>query len=209
MVEDETHQVKGRSLYVVAHGYIMYFTMVMSVSLLNDRASLHADLESACIERGVFLHPYYVIQFANLMRRVVGRSMISAKGLDDILSQLLIYTQECVNNPGSQEAVWSGDSALRYICNKVVENVALVTARNHVEADEECDERSEPKKKAKVGGNGGRTVAPKTNKKCQTCSGFASHESGRCSRCRQAEKRQLSQHQSQRQAGAAVAQGGE
>ena len=84
---------KSKTLYEVAHGYVMYFTMVMSVSLLNERAKLHDRFSPVCMERGVFLYPYLVAQFTSFMSRVVGRDVISARGLEEVLRPLLEYEQ--------------------------------------------------------------------------------------------------------------------
>jgi hypothetical protein len=129
---------KSKTAYEVAHGYVMYFTMVMSVSLLNERAKMHDRLSPVCMERGVFLHPYLVAQFTSFMSRVVGRDVINARGLEEVLCPLLQYAQECVNNPESQDVVWSGDSAVRYVYTEAVKNVALVTVRQHVRDEDEA-----------------------------------------------------------------------
>ena len=208
MVEDETQQwrvdeegrqvlvtvppgptrKRARTLYEVAHGYIMYFVMVLVGSCLFEGEDL-SD-EYAVSEPGVWLHPMFVIKFSGLMRRIVGQDVISAAGLDDILRPLLRQVTEYVNHPETTAGRWSGDSAITYVCEKAVEHGGLVTARVSVEVsgtrgEENGPRNVKPKRPVVV-----KTTPPKTDKKCLTCDGFASHESGRCSKCRYQDKRQ-------------------
>ena len=202
MVEDETQQwrvdeegrqvlvtvphgptrKKAKTLYEVAHGYIMYFVMLLVGSCLFEGADLSS--EYAVCEPGVWLHPMFVIKFSGLMRRIVGQDVISAAGLDDILRPLLRQVTEYVNHPETVSGRWCGDTAIIYVCEKTVEHVGLVTARVSVDVIGTRGEESGPRNVKQKKTVAVKTTPPKTDKKCLTCDGFASHESGRCSRCR-------------------------
>ena len=69
-------------------------------------------------EPGVWLHPLHVIKCCGLMRRIVGKDVISATGLDDILWPLLWQVTEYMNHPETAAGRWAADTAVIYICDK-------------------------------------------------------------------------------------------
>ena len=171
----------GRTLYVACHGHVLYWMMVQMHSVLIPNLCPSYKVTST----GLFVCPYYLTKFLNLMRRVVGQGKVDVATFDEQMAPLLVEVQDRVNSPEEGEIPWSGDDALKYLCEQLPKNLNLARARvsGSVPREKPSLEKPTPKKnKVAIGKEavGGRAA----QKKCATCAGNASHASGRCFKCR-------------------------
>lgn len=174
LVQDEAvvSKKKDRSVHEVAHGYIMYWHIVLVYSAQIEGLGP----QYATRVPGWFLSPLALVKFCNLLRRTVGgRSPPTASQLDGLLAPMLRYVQEMVNEALGKP--WSGDEALEYMCARLVEGLNLQRAMMRTGANPGGDGNKGKQNTPKKVGN-----APKACIKCAT--GKTNHHSGICLVCK-------------------------
>jgi len=178
LVQDETvvAKKKDRSAHEVAHGYVMYWHMVLLYSAQIDALSP----QYATRTPGWFLSPLALVKFCNLLRRTLGgKAPPSATQLDGLLAPILRYAQEMVNEAMGQP--WSGDECLEYMCTKLVEGLNVQRSlMMRAGANNVGDGNRKGPTPQKGGGN-----KPKACTKCST--GKTNHASGICLVCKNKE----------------------
>ena len=154
------HRKDPKTLYGVAHGYLLYWTGVMVVStLVPDAGPLDPEYEVS--DDALFLHPYFVARLAGVLARVVGTNMVSAAAFEDVMKPLMNAAINLVNFPAAGRQRATGDVALKYILDNLMQHVGLVRARiqHSIKGEETGDGEEDPgarkTKKRKPGSQGG------------------------------------------------------
>ena len=172
---------RGRPLNVVAQGYIMYVHMILIITVMIPEGKLW---EAYAVNiPGLYLSPYNVNRFTNLLRRIVTDTLLSAQALDDLLGPLLLQAQDGANVPELEGQEWSGDVGVEHMHDQLLQNmsVARATVSQHRQVA--------PSSGAKGGAVAQKTVTFSTKDrgalpKCKTCDGKSGHETGVCGKCR-------------------------
>jgi hypothetical protein len=191
---------RDRSVWDVAQGYILYWHMVLILSVLIPAGTLCLDY--AVDVAGMFVRPYKVSRFCNLLVSIRAGNLLTGEALDGLLVPLMVFVQEKTNRPDIEGGAWSGDMCLNYLYSELTRNMSVTIASAAQTRGErkpvlppQVQVRQPPQPNAPrpqrqpPQPNAPRPQQPPKVKqaplpKCLKCDHQSGHASGICSKCR-------------------------
>ena len=75
----------------------------------------------------MFVRPYKVSRFFNLLVLIRAGNLLTGEALDGLLVLLMVFVQEKTNRPDI-EGAWSGDMCLNYLYSELTRNMSVTIA---------------------------------------------------------------------------------
>jgi len=179
---------RDRSVWDVAQGYILYWHMVLILSVFIPAGTLYLDYEVDVV--GMFVRPYKVSRFCNLLVSIRAGNLLTGEAVDGLLVPLMVFVQEKTNRPDFEGGAWSGDMCLNCLYSELTRNmsVTIVSAaqtrgKRKPVLPPQVQVRQPPQPNAPRPHQPPK-VKPVPLPKCLKCDHQSGHASGICSKCR-------------------------